>query len=134
MELPKETKHKWGKWIYQGFNRDKGFQGICNILGIERLPEYLEIVKECPLVQQNVAWEWKGDTLKYWFNQEPQIDPIELSKTPAKIISLKSNLQIFSHKFDMTIKDVNNKIRDQLYRLDILDERARKFTKTIESN
>lgn len=88
-------------------------------------------MEECPLVTQHVAWEWKGDILKYWFINE--FNPAESGKKPTKIPTMKADLQLFSHKFDISLKDANNKIRDQLYRLDILDERSRKYAKTLEA-
>ena len=134
MAISKETKAKWSKWLYLGFHKDKGFKEIKKILGIQRLPEYLEIIKECPLIEQHVAWEWRCETLKYWFIKDFVTKENTQDKTPNKLISMRSELQLFSHRFDITLKDANNKIRDQLYRLDILDERTRKYARNLEHN
>ena len=131
--LHKEMKVKWSKWIYQGLRRDKGFHQIKTILGITRLSEYLDIVKKCPMVDQQIKWAWHGYTLWYWFVPNQTMRNNILYETPAKLTTWKSELQLFSHKFDLSLTDVNNKVRDQMFRLDVLDERTRKYAKTLES-
>ena len=101
-------------------------------MGIQTLPEYLKIIKECEIVSKHIAWEWQGHKLKYWLL--PDTLPCEETnqKTPSKIVALRSELQIFSHKFDLSIKDVNNRLKDALYRLDMMDQRLRKHERNFE--
>ena len=77
-------------------------------------------------LKRNVAWEWKG-TLKDWFKKDANKEVS--GKTPTKLTNLNADLQLFSHTFDISLKNANSKIRDQLYQLDILDEHTRKNEK-----
>lgn len=123
---------QWRKWVYLGLSRDREFRNVKKIMGITNLYEYLQKVQECPATNQRVAWEWQGARLKYWIIPVAELQVEGFTQTPAKLISLKSDLQIFSHKFDLSIKDVNNRLKDALFRLDILDERSRRYERTME--
>jgi hypothetical protein len=122
----------WLKWVFKGLTRDKMFQKVKTILGITTLREYLQTMQKCPVITNRLAWEWQGDKLKYWILPDDMGNPEDCTQTPAKILSLKSDLKVFSNRFNMTLKEVNNKMKDALFRLDILDERSKRYEKTVE--
>ena len=84
------------------------------------------------MVNERIAWEWQGENLKYWIIREPILKTEDQQQTPAKLISLQSDLQVFSHRFNLSIKDVNNRLKDSLFRLGILDERSRRHERNVE--
>lgn len=123
---------EWMKWVFKGLTRDKNFKKVKTILGITTMREYLHIMQKCPAVQNRLATEWQADKLKYWILPEDMNTQGDGTQTPAKILSLKSDLQVFSNRFNLTLKEVNNKLKDALFRLDILDERSKRYEKTVE--
>ncbi len=125
---------KWKKWILHGLARDNNYRMATKTLGVTSFSGYLQALLECPAIEERVVWEWQDDKLRYWIIQEtPDTEP-DIKQTPAKILSMRSDLQVFANKFDLTIKDVNNKLKEALFRLDILDERSRRHSRTIERN
>jgi hypothetical protein len=125
---------RWRKWLFKGLTRDKDFKAVKKILEINTLNEYLKLMQQYPITKERITWEWQGERLKYWIIPEDIPEAEDNSKNPAKLIALRSDLQLFSHKFDLSIKDVNNRLKDSLFRLDILDERSRRHERGIERN
>ena len=133
------TRHpfhnKWRRWTYHGMSRTKDFTFIRRLLGIEDLSGYLAIIKECPAINKHIGWLWYQDELRYWIVPQDNIKENEvIENNQVRLHNLQVEFNLFQNKFDLSIKDINNKLVDMHYRLDNYNVQNKRIGKSLQGN
>jgi len=117
----------WRRWTYKGLTRYKTFPAVQHIMGIDSLAAYMKVIQDYPPVLATISWDWQDVNLRYCFMLEPNgaqatiLQHHNLDQT--KLNNTRSELLMFSSRFDTSIQEFHNRLTDMDQRLDCLDTR-----------
>lgn len=125
---------KWRCWIYKGLNHHKNFRAIKNVMAITTLDEYLQIINECPDVQNRLKWFRTTSWFRYWllpivYNYEPHDTPFESDQ--SNLDRLKQDIHNFQAQYRITLAELQNSVTDATGRMDKLNESINNHEKIL---
>ena len=118
----------WRRWVFNGLTRYSSFAAVKQIMRIDDLDAYLQVIQQYPPILASISWTWRDEHLRYWFMLEPTGAQATFMQhhnvDQAKLNNLRSELHMFSNTLDTSLTSLNSRLVDMHQRLDNLDTRV----------
>jgi len=123
----------WSKWKCLGLNHHQPFQSLRHILGIEDLTGYISEISSCPDIHKYIGWTWEAKDLRYWVVPREHLDDTHTAETSQITLhNMTTELALLKTKFDVSLKDFNNRLANYHLRLEQNDLQIKTMAKSLQ--
>jgi len=123
----------WSKWKCLGLNHHQPLRSLRRILGIEDLTGYIREISSCPDIHKYIGWTWEAKDLRYWVVPREYLDDTHTAETSQVTLhNMTTELTLFKTKFDVSLKDFNNRLANYHFRLEQNDLQIKKMAKSLQ--